>query len=89
MLYNLGIEGVKPETRVKPAKDNGYGRRLAMHAFREHPLFEGLNGGAYILAPISDTTVNQTGYFGSAVPESGKVVAVDWDYIFVKGKTPN
>ncbi|MBW6461192.1 MAG: SUMF1/EgtB/PvdO family nonheme iron enzyme, partial [Bacteroidales bacterium] len=83
-LPQLGLEDNPPVTRLKPSKDQGYGRQLGYHAFREHPLFAGMHGGAYVLKPLSDTTVWQTGYFGDGVPVAGKVVAVDWDYIFLR-----
>ena len=73
-----------PETRIKPSVDEGNGRRLGYHAFREHPLFEGMNGGGYVLKPLKDTVVLQTGYFGNNVPSSGKVIGIDWDYIFFR-----
>jgi glycogen debranching enzyme len=79
------IPGEKPpETRIKPSRDEGNGRRLGYHAFREHPLFEGMNGGAYVLKPLKDTTVLQTGYFGDNKPTFGKVIGIDWDYIFFR-----
>lgn len=84
MVYGLGFEKVKPETRPKISKDEGYGRQLGFHAFREHPLFTGLNGGVYVLKPETDTVVYQTGYFGGQMPENGRVIAVDWDYIFLR-----
>jgi hypothetical protein len=83
-LSVLGIESNPPETRLKEVKNEGYGRMLGMHAFREHPVFDGLNGGAYILKPIKDTAVLQTGYFDDRGPVEGKVVGVDWDYIFLR-----
>ncbi|MFO8054729.1 MAG: DUF4960 domain-containing protein, partial [Bacteroidales bacterium] len=83
-IIPLDIETVPPETRTKEAKDKGYGRKLGMHAFREHPLFDGMFGGAYIYKPIIDMEVRQTGYFGDQLPANGKIVAVDWDYIFLR-----
>ncbi|MBL7103825.1 MAG: hypothetical protein ISS18_05795 [Bacteroidales bacterium] len=83
-INHLGIEPNPPETRHKKCKDTGYGRMLGLHAFRSHPVFEGLNGGAYIFKPIKDTTVRITGYFEDNIPQNGAVVAVDWDYIFIR-----
>jgi glycogen debranching enzyme len=84
MISCLGLEDVKPETRIKPTIDEGYGRQLGYHAFRWHPLFDGMNGGAYVIKPLNDTTVLQTGYFGDKKPLNGKVIGVDWDYIFLR-----
>ena len=80
----LEIEPNMVELRNKTAKDEGYGRQLGLHAFRSHPVFDGLNGGAYIFKPDHDTTVRIHGYFEDRTPLNGAVVAVDWDYIFLR-----
>ena len=84
MVPSLGLDDLKPETRIKQIIDEGYGRQLGYHAFRRHRLFEGMNGGAYVLKPLKDTVVMQTGYFGYNKPCNGKVIGVDWDYIFLR-----
>jgi len=83
-LTLLGIESTPPSTRFKASIDKGYGRKLGFHAFREHPVFAGLHGGAYIYKPDKDLTVRVHGFFGDTIPEEGKVVAIDWDYIFFR-----
>jgi glycogen debranching enzyme len=83
-LNAVGFETEMFQDSTKPCLDDGYGRRLGVHAFRQHPLFTGLNGGAYLNRPLSDTTVRITGYFGNKIPCTGKVIAVDWDYIFLR-----
>ncbi|OQX73240.1 MAG: hypothetical protein B6D61_12730, partial [Bacteroidetes bacterium 4484_249] len=80
----LEIEPNPVEKRNKEAKDTGYGRMLGLHAFINHPVFEGLNGGAYIFKPVCDTVVRQLGYFEENQLLNGAVVAVDWDYIFLR-----
>ncbi|MBN1338686.1 MAG: hypothetical protein JXA03_05145 [Bacteroidales bacterium] len=80
----MKIEKNQVQARSKELKDEGYGRMAGFHGFREHPVFKGLNGGAYILKPPRDTIVRQLGFFGDRLPSQGDVVAVDWDYIFVK-----
>jgi len=80
----MGLETKIPRDSVKACIDEGYGRKLGFHAFREHPLFTGLNGGAYIQRPQKDFHTHITGFFGESMPENGKVIAVDWDYIFVR-----
>jgi glycogen debranching enzyme len=79
----LGLEKEKPGVEYAQAIDEGYGRKLGVHSFRSHPVFEGLNGGANIWAPVVDENVRQVGYFGNSIP-LGKVVAVDWAYITLK-----
>jgi glycogen debranching enzyme len=64
--------------------DEGYGRKLGLHSFLNHPVFDGMFGGAYIMMPVKDTSFRVTGYFGNSLPEKGKVIAVDWDYIFLR-----
>ncbi len=49
-----------------------------------HPVFNGLNGGAYMFNPTVDMKTRQIGFFGSSIPQNGKVVAVDWSYITLK-----
>ncbi len=80
----LELEPNMVELRNKTAKDEGYGRQLGLHAFRSHPVFDGLNGGAYVFKPDHDTTVRIHGYFEDRTPLNGAVVAVDWDYIFLR-----
>ena len=80
----LGFETVELQDSTKICIDEGYGRRLGFHAFREHPLFDGLNGGAYICRPTADISSRITGFFGVRLPRQGKVIAVDWDYIFLR-----
>jgi len=83
-INNLGLESEIPKDSTKRCIDDGYGRKLGFHAFRDHPLFNQMNGGAYILRPQRDMTTRISGFFGNNVPKVGKVVAVDWDYIFVR-----
>jgi glycogen debranching enzyme len=83
-IVPLGLETVPPRDSIKPCVDVGNGRKLGLHSFRQHPVFSGLNGGAYIWAPVRDLTTRITGYFGNIKPEKGKVIAVDWDYIFLR-----
>ncbi|MCF8229142.1 MAG: DUF4960 domain-containing protein [Bacteroidales bacterium] len=80
----LGIEPIKPALRWKEARDQGYGRKLGLHAFRRHPVFKELHGGAYVYKPVLDMKVPQMGYFDERIPAKGKVVAVDWEYIFLR-----
>ena len=83
-VNDLGIEPNSVETKNKEVADGGYGRKLGLHAFRSHPIFDGLNGGAYIYKPQQDTSVRISGYFDLNIPQNGAVVAVDWDYIFIR-----
>jgi len=84
LINLLGIEPEAPELVYKSGSDNGYGRMLGFHGFRSHPIFDGLDGGSYILKPSADIKVRNFGYFGETLPSKGKVVATDWDYIFLR-----
>jgi hypothetical protein len=86
LVNTLGIEPDIVEKTDKEAADSGYGRMLGYHAFLWHPVFDGLNGGAYVLKPSADIELKQYGFFGDALPATGKIVAVDWDYIFLREK---
>jgi len=82
LLPYLGVEKQAPEVSYTNLVDNGDGRKLGLHSFRSHPLFDGMLGGAYVYAPKVDVNVRRVGWFGDVVPD-GKVVAVDWAYIFL------
>jgi len=83
-INTLGIEPEVPKVVFKESSDSGYGRMLGFHAFRQHPLFEGLHGGAYVFKSNKDTMVRNVGFYGDQTPRNGEVVAVDWDYIFLR-----
>lgn len=83
-LNLLGLETEQPTVQYADAIDDGYGRKLGLHSFRTHPIFYGLNGGVYMFNPTTDMKTRQIGFFGSSVPQNGKVVAVDWSYITLK-----
>jgi hypothetical protein len=80
LVTDLDLEKKSPGVRYVPAVDLGYGKKLGLHAFIDHPVFNGLHGGAYIWNPQRDTTTRMIGYFDDQIP-SGKTVAVDWAYI--------
>jgi glycogen debranching enzyme len=83
-INTLGIEPVAPKDSIKSSSDEGYGRKLGFHSFLNHPVFDGMFGGAYIMMPVKDTAFRVTGYFGNSIPKNGKVIGVDWDYIFLR-----
>ena len=83
-LNALGLESVVPTVKYVEAIDDGYGRKLGLHSFSHHPIFSGLNGGAYIFNPTQDMKTRQIGFFGESIPQNGKVVAIDWAYINMK-----
>ncbi|MBN3036514.1 MAG: hypothetical protein JW861_13085 [Bacteroidales bacterium] len=84
LIHRWGLEPAPPALQYKELPDEGYGRKAGYHAFLYHPVFDGLHGGTYVLSPPTDTTVRVFGYFGNDAPQKGRVVAVDWDYIFLR-----
>ncbi len=83
-LNALGFESEQPTVKYVEVTDDGYGRRLGLHSYRSHPIFDGLNGGAYIFNPTKDLRTRQIGFFENSIPQQGKVIAVDWAYITLK-----
>jgi len=83
-LNLLNLEISKPTVKYVNAIDRGYGRKLGLHAFRDHPIFDGMHGGAYLFNPTTDLRTRQIGFFEESIPLNGKVVAVDWSYITLK-----
>lgn len=80
-LKDLRVEPSPIATTTVELKDNGFGRKHGLHSYKSHPVFKGLNGGAYLLNPKSDTTLRQTGFLGGRLPKNGRVIAVGWSYI--------
>lgn len=84
LISALELEKVPPEINYILAEDGGYGRKMGLHSFLGHPVFEGLHGGAFIFGPEKDILCRQIGYFGENIPQNGKTIAVDWAYIQLK-----
>ena len=83
-IVDLGLETEKPQVRYVEVRDSGYGRKIGLHAFKQHPIFDGFFGGANIYNPYQDVKCRQIGYFDDIVPQNGKVIAVDWSYIHLR-----
>ncbi|MDY3979216.1 MAG: GH116 family glycosyl hydrolase [Tidjanibacter sp.] len=84
-LLNLcGIEPQQIETYTYDAVDEGYGRKLGFQAYRSHPIFDGLFGGAYTWHGKVDNVCVLNGFTGDNLPkaEGARVVATQWEYIF-------
>jgi glycogen debranching enzyme len=74
----LGLEKEKPQIKYITTNNNGSISNLGFHSFRNHIIFQNLNGGAYIFSPKEEKSCRQIGYFDKFVPQKGKVIAVDW-----------
>jgi len=84
LLNSWGIEKAQIEVNYYDAADYGYGRKVGFHSFREHPLFDGLNGGAYVWHGMEDNKCRIFGYNRKNLPEtdSAKVIGIFWEYIY-------
>lgn len=83
LLNDWGIEKNSYEIRMDTVKDEGFGRPLGFHAFKSHPLFEGMHGGAYTWKAKKDHIVKKIGFFDNNLPETSiaKVIGTEWTYI--------
>lgn len=84
LLNTWNIEPAPVETQHYKAVDEGYGRKLGFHAFRSHPLFDKLFGGAYTWHGKEDNTCRILGFFGDSLPKARntRVIGTLWEYIF-------
>ncbi|WP_288357713.1 GH116 family glycosyl hydrolase [uncultured Bacteroides sp.] len=83
-LLNLWeIEPQPVEVEYQDASDHGFGRAVGFHGYREHPIYEGLFGGAYVWKAWEDHKARTLGFSGRNVPraESAKVLGINWAYI--------
>lgn len=84
-LPNLwGYESEPVQLKYVDAVDEGFGRKLGYHAFREHPLFDGLYGGAYVWHGYEDNRNRVWGYFGDTLPKrpDSRIIGTLWEYIY-------
>lgn len=81
LLNAWGFEKQPFQCETDTIRDEGFGRPLGFHAFKTHPLFEGLQHGAYVSKAINDHVVRKIGFFNDRVPENGTVVGIEWTYI--------
>ncbi|HEY0899923.1 MAG TPA: GH116 family glycosyl hydrolase [Sphingobacteriaceae bacterium] len=83
LLNKWGIEKNTFEVKSDSVKDEGFGRPLGFHAFKTHPVFEGLHGGAYPWKGKTDHVIRKTGFFGQNLPDTSiaKVIGIEWTYI--------
>ena len=84
LVNEWGVEPQKIEPYEYEAVDGGFGRKVGFHAFREHPLFDGMSGGAYVWHGHEDNTCRVLGFPEGKVPEgkNAKTAGIFWEYIF-------
>lgn len=83
LLNSWGIEPQPMEVEYQDAKDYGFGRAVGFHGYREHPIYEGLFGGAYVWKSWEDHEARTLGFSGENVPKAdgAKVLGINWAYI--------
>lgn len=83
LLNSWGIESQPLEVEYQDAKDHGNGRAVGFHGYREHPIYEGLFGGAYVWKAKVDHEARTLGFSEGNLPkaENAKVLGINWAYI--------
>lgn len=86
LLNTWNVDPNPVEIRSEDIVDEGFGRKLGFHANRNHSLFSGLNGGAYVWHGKEDHCVRKTGYFEDNLPgaDGAQIIGIDWAYIFYR-----
>jgi len=83
LLNAWDIEPEPLQTQTDTITDTGFGRPLGFHAFKDHPLFNKLHGGAYPWKSKEDHVVRKTGFFDKTLPAypQARVIGTQWTYI--------
>ncbi|MGZ3839182.1 MAG: amylo-alpha-1,6-glucosidase [Flavisolibacter sp.] len=81
LLHEWEIEPNPFQLQEDSVIDEGFGRPLGFHAFKSHPIFDGLLGGVYTSKQKKDHVVRKHGFFGNALPATASVIGIQWTYI--------
>lgn len=84
LLNKWDIEPAPVQSIYFDLKDEGFGRKLGIHGYREHPIFDDLFGGAYTWHGKKDNRCRILGFFNNTKPlaSGSKVIGTLWEYIF-------
>lgn len=84
LLNTWQIEPEPIKNKIFDATDKGFGRKVGFHAYREHPLFDKLFGGAYTWHGTVDNQCRVLGFFGENKPmaSTARVIGTLWEYIY-------
>lgn len=84
LLNAWGLESTPVQVFDYFAEDEGFGRKVGYHAFRSHPLFDGLHGGAYVWHGHEDNMCRVLGFPEGSSPSApgARVLGIFWEYIF-------
>ncbi len=83
LLNAWGIEPEPVQIVYQDASDSGSGRAVGFHGYREHPIYDGLFGGAYTWKATVDNSARTIGFSDAKVPQAqgSKVLGINWAYI--------
>lgn len=83
LMNQWEIEPVELDVEYQNAIDYGYGRAVGFHGYREHPIYDGLHGGAYTWKATVDNRARTIGFSGDKTPKTfnSKVLGINWAYI--------
>lgn len=81
LLNKWGFETNTVALQKDTVVDEGFGRPLGFHAFKDHAIFNGLQGGVYTSKQKQNHIVRKHGFFDNNVPANGKVLGIQWTYI--------
>lgn len=81
LSYEFGWQGLAPQDSMISIEDNGFGRNYGFHGYLSHPIYDGMQTGAYTWHPKQNTLAHRRGYFGGRRPENSNVLGVQWSYI--------
>jgi len=83
LMNTWDIEPEQVQIEYQDATDGGFGRAVGFHGYREHPIYNGLYGGAYTWKATVDHFARTIGFSGTKVPRAAgsKVLGINWAYI--------
>lgn len=83
LLHPWGLEPAALEVRRDSIFDEGFGRPLGFHGFKDHVIYDQLHGGVYPWKSPENHWIRKTGFFGKALPQhpDAKVLGIEWTYI--------
>ena len=83
LLNTWDVEPQTIDVSYREMIDEGYGRKVGIHAFRSHPVFTNLFGGAYIWHGKIDKKLRTLGFFSDKIPlaENSHVIGVESVFI--------
>ncbi|NLO68733.1 MAG: hypothetical protein GX098_09255 [Bacteroidales bacterium] len=83
LMNKWDIEPEPLRVEYQDATDDGFGRAVGFHGYREHPIYDGLYGGAYTWKATVDHLARTIGFSGTKVPRAAgsKVAGINWAYI--------